>query len=85
MQLTDLADVQVVPAHSIGMKGDDSVVKLTFRSGTREEEIVLFPGLFCHALGFEDDALSTLMKDKTKLLEDSRVSTRLQTVLQKFW
>ncbi len=85
MQLTDLADIQLVEARTIGMKSDEHVVKLTFRSGKKEEELVLFPGLFCHALDLTDDGLPAVLKNKEKLLDTARTSVRLGTVLQKFW
>ncbi len=85
MQLTDLADVQLVDARSIGMKSDEQVVKLTFRSGKKEEELVLFPGLFCHALGLEDNSLPTVLKNKETLIDTARACARLGIVLQKFW
>jgi len=85
VQLSDLADIQLVPARSIGMKTDEEVVKLTFRNGKKEEEIVLFQGLFCHAVGLPDDGLPAALKNKAKLLEDAKNNNHLQAVLQKFW
>lgn len=85
MQLTDLSDIQLVDARTIGIKSNDQIVKLTFKNGKKEEELVLFPGLFCHALGLDDDGLPSVLKNKEKLLDNARACTRLGTVLQKFW
>lgn len=85
MQLTDLVDIQLVSGSQVGMKTSDDVVKLTFRNSGKEEEIVLFPPLFCHALDLEDNGLPEKMKNKEQLLDTSRSSERLATVLQRFF
>ena len=85
MQLTDLADVQLVSARSVGMKTDEEVVKLTFRSGKKEEELVFFQGLFCHALDLPDDGLPGALKDKQKLLDNARTNVRLNAMLSRLW
>lgn len=85
MNVSDLADIKLVPAKTLGLKVDDDVVKLTFKSGKKEEEIVLFQPLFCHAMGLEDDGLPAALKQKKKLIKDAQESDCLNRVLVRVW
>ena len=85
MQLADLVDIQLISGSQVGMKTSDEVVKLTFRNRGKEEEIVLFPPLFCHAIDLEDNGLPEKMKNKEQLLDNARSNERLATVLQRFF
>ncbi len=86
MQIQDLSDIQLVPARTVGMKNDDEVVKLTFRNGKKEEEVVLFQPLLCHALDLADDGLQkALDAGKETLLESARKNIKFGSILQKFF
>ena len=85
MQLSDLAEVRVVCARTVGMKTDDDVVKLLFRNGRKEEEVVLFPNLFGHAMGVPDEEITDFLKNSSGLVDKAKVTPQLGKLLERFW